>query len=716
MNGTAARFFRLGVSLAALVTLGWVLTGQAARPAKHHVSLVTDWSHRHLIFSQPRTAEELARATQDPRYAQQIIRRLARPMAPVPIPIEEDIRRISIPSAFGGTHHYRQNALQRDWSENLGSGGALPANVFPAKFSFDVTTASCATDPSPDFVVYSTGLLSSGSQASVVAYDNLYSGCTGTKPSVYWAYDTGGQVLTSPVFSYLGDQVAFVQTNGGGLGTLVILKWAASTTETVGGPLSLTAVAPSAYQACPAPCMTTIILRDHLGTALNDTTSSIYYDYEHDIGWVGGAIGWLHKITGVFKGTPAEVNNLTFPVKVRATTWLSSPVYDKRSGHVFVGDASGYLSYVDATTGIVTSTFPTQLDFGTGFVDSPIVDSGAQVVYAFASADGTAGCTGGADCAAVYQLNTSFPDGNGGSPVQVGNSVIFPAPASPLYSGGFDTPYITSRNGTGNLYVCGNTGGTPIIYQIPIAAGVMGAPTPGPQLSLTTQTPCSPISDIPNTNSAGTTDSIFVSAQTDGINTACAAGGCMYNFVTTEWQPNTMYAQNLEIVDSNFNIQAVVVNGKSGGLPPTWNATVGGTTPDGTAHWQTLGHLSGSAPAVWVASHAYARGRVILDSAGNLEICNVPGSSGTSAPAWMPNVGDITNDAAPLRWKNLGHNPSAAIAAAGGSSGIVMDNVVSSGTLAGASQVYFSTLGTQTCPTSGGSGSCAVQASSPGLN
>jgi hypothetical protein len=44
-----------------------------------------------------------------------------------------------------------------------------------------------------------------------------------------------------------------------------------------------------------------------------------------------------------------------------------------------------------------------------------------------------------------------------------------------------------------------------------------------------------------------------------------------------------------------------------------------------------------------------------------------------------------------------------------------MDNIVGSGTLAGASQVYFSTQGNQTCSTSGGSGGCAVQASQSAL-
>jgi len=50
----------------------------------------------------------------------------------------------------------------------------------------------------------------------------------------------------------------------------------------------------------------------------------------------------------------------------------------------------------------------------------------------------------------------------------------------------------------------------------------------------------------------------------------------------------------------------------------------------------------------------------------------------------------------------------------GGTSGIIIDNTVGTGTLAGASQVYFSTLGSQTCGTSG-SGGCAVQASQSAL-
>ena len=93
MNGTATRFLRLGVSLAGLVTLGWVLTGQAAKPVRH--SVPTDWSHRHLIFSHPRSAEQAARVSQDPRYLQQVYRRQQRLALPAALPERSTCRRAS---------------------------------------------------------------------------------------------------------------------------------------------------------------------------------------------------------------------------------------------------------------------------------------------------------------------------------------------------------------------------------------------------------------------------------------------------------------------------------------------------------------------------------------------------------------------------------------------------------------------------------------------
>ena len=54
-----------------------------------------------------------------------------------------------------------------------------------------------------------------------------------------------------------------------------------------------------------------------------------------------------------------------------------------------------------------------------------------------------------------------------------------------------------------------------------------------------------------------------------------------------------------------------------------------------------------------------------------------------------------------VSWTDLGVIATSALAAAGGTSGIVIDNTASSGTIAGTSQVYFSTLGNRTCGPTG---------------
>jgi hypothetical protein len=720
MNGTAARFLRSGMALSGLVVLAWVLTGHAAKPAKHGIPLPSDWSHQHLIFSRPGTAEQLARVSKDPRYWQQIQRReqaLVMPASTVgdaaaPAPIK-----------------WHGKKLRRDWSEDLGAGASVGAGNYPAKFSFRGTTANCASDATPDFVVYSTGLFGSISQANIVAYDNLYSGCTGTKPSVYWAYNTSGQVLTSPVISQDGSQVAFVQTSGG-LGTLVLIRWAAGT-GVVGSPLVPTPETPANYVGCTAPCMTTVDLRDRLNVATDDTTSSVFYDYGNDIGWVGGAGGWLHKITGVFKGVPTEVHNAAFPVQVSTAAFpvhgstaapntLSSPVYDGVSQKVFVGDFGGFLYWVNSTTAAITQS--SQLDFGTGIVEGPIVDSANGFVYVFASSDGTVGnllCNVGANaCAAVYQLTTAFAVGDPGTEVTAGTSLASGFTPNPMYIGAFDDAYYTSGNATGNLYVCGNTGQSPALYQIPILAGVLPLTGSGtPMLALTSASfspACSPVADVMNPNLAGgATERLFVSVQDHGVATGCGGTGCILNFVDTPYQKSTAYQLHQQILDTRLNIEEVIQAGTTG-TTGAFSQTVGTIRIDGSVHWINQGPLSPTPLLTWTATITEVKGNRIVDSNGNIEaVTSSGGTTGGSTPTWNTTVGASTTDGT-VTWINAGASLIATLPATGGTSGIIIDNVLN-GALTGTSQVYFSTLSDQVCGTSG-TGGCAVQASQPGLN
>jgi hypothetical protein len=710
MNGTAARFLRLGVSLSGLLALGWVLTGQAAKPVQE--GLPTDWSHSHVIFSPPASDEQARLIGADPRYWQQLRRR---EQSLIVSPEAADLASVR-------PQPVRRSASSGLWSEDLGSGAAPGAGNYPAKFSFSISTANCGGAAKPDYVVYSTGLLGAGAQASVVAYDNLYSGCGGTVPSVYWAYNTGGLILTSPVLSRDGTQVAFVQTSGSptGLAGLVVLKWKASATETVFSPGVPTVVSAALYHTCVAPCMTEVFLHDGNGVAVDDRTSSPFYDYTSDIAWVGGANGWLHKLTGVFNATPTEVTTGGYPVHVNSSNpnSLSDPVYDQVSKNVFVGDAGGFLNQVASAT--ATFKKSAQLDFGSGLLQTPILDQTNGLVYVFSSSDGTATCTAGVACSAVYELTTTFAAGSAGSKVTVGNSVVngtLPNP-NPLYIGGFDSTYYSSAGATGNLYVCGNTGSVPTLYRVPLTAGTFSTAIAIAALTPGGRTPsCSPVTDFSNANTiVGTAEHVFFSVQNFGR--PCANTGCMMNFVSLPWKASTHFNVGQQIINLRtatniLYIQTAVGAGTTAGTIPVWTATVGAKTVDGSVTWLNQGVTTATALGGWTASHAYGGQARIFDGT-NVQITPSAGTSGTTIPFWNTTVGGNTTDNG-VTWINAGPWPNAALAASSGTGGVIIDNSVASGTLAGASQVYFFTLGNQLCTTSGGTGGCAMQASQSSL-
>jgi len=248
--------------IAVLIAAPFLANGQDAQTPRPK-GVVWDWTHHHLIYSNPKAADPAVREKilNDPRYIMQQQKRgvavdagadraaaaaesapasssaskqpdashkmsamkqgtpagprmlpagMVKAIIPPPGGASEPI-----PAAADSKHH----RIKKDWSETLGatsgtagaSAGTTGLGEFPATFSTGGT--SCT-----DFAVFNTGLASSSSQADIVAYDNLYSTCNSGVPTVYWAYNNGSlggpssTITNSPVLSADGTQVAFVQT------------------------------------------------------------------------------------------------------------------------------------------------------------------------------------------------------------------------------------------------------------------------------------------------------------------------------------------------------------------------------------------------------------------------------------------------------------------------------------------------------------------------
>ena len=479
----------------------------AQQSASQGMGVPNDWTHQHVVFSDPGTFQEAmtngtydkwARTVNDPRYQLQQMKRKA------------TLQSAGKQSAGSGVATGSPVAPPQDWSMNMGTGAKVGAGQYPAKWSFSTTTAYCDSDSAPDFVVYNTGLAGSSTHASIIAYDNLYSGCNAPFPRIYWQYNTaGGTISTGPVLTTDGTQVAFIQSTSS-VASLVLLKWAKSSSLVT--PWSVPA---STYRGCTAPCMTVITLDG----SPNVTRSAPFYDYHNDVLYVGDDSGTLHKFTNIFvSGTPAEVTgggtSSGWPQTVSAGNILTGPLYDRASDNVFVASSDGTLIRIPGTGGSNNIVVSAKVANGAGFGDAPIVDSQAGSVYVFAFCDTTKTCSlTGFARSAVFQFSTSFGAGTTGIERTFGyayNATI----KNILYIGAFDNLYYSSGNQTGNLYVCavghGIVADQPTLWQVPFTNNVMGTPVEGPWLSRGLG--CSPVTEFLN----GSTDWIFLSTHAVG--------------------------------------------------------------------------------------------------------------------------------------------------------------------------------------------------------
>jgi hypothetical protein len=567
--------FVLGGAITLAVFLGTRTRAQG--PTGNPSHLPFDWSHRHLVFSRPNSFWRAWELQKEPRYFYQWGRQNGWALRSANSHVwshERDRDRDRDDDGDGGSAP-GNNSARQDWAMSLGANGTVGAGQSPAKFSFDITAAPSCT---ADYVAFTTSLAGSATVPSIVGFDNLYSTqpaaggfCSNAGPSVKWAYntnpagDTTGTTLTSPVLSYDGTKIAFIEsrTNANGGSILHILKWKPGAGVAVQGTIAAPATPDTLMAAgtawnttnCPAAnsCTADIVFNG----AQPDTVSAPFYDYAQDVIYVGDDNGSVHKFTGVFNGTPAEVTALPWPIPVNAGTILTGPVFDSVSKNIFVADNSGRLSFI-REVGSIVGTAPlctapcldaTNQSLTGSVVDPPIVDGSTGRVLVF---DGT---ETSANNGSMFQFDTALTTLSKVTVKIGGNTTTLITPATVadvLHSGAFDDAYFSVGPASGHLYTCGKDPGfnnRPAIYQFSFnAAGVLqtaGIPVPLKNLTTTFSLigdACSPVTEVKN----GATDRIFFSFATNanppsggGTATGCTAGqGCVASIVLGgAWPP-----------------------------------------------------------------------------------------------------------------------------------------------------------------------------------
>ncbi len=554
-------------------------SGQTIDSVDGRVGLPWDWSHRHVIFPTPETEQLRRRLDADPRFAHQHLYRTMPQYAP------GDLSSAIRGAGLHANDEVTISGATRDWNQAVGAAAiTLSSPTYPAKYSFSVTstTPSCAND----YVVY-TLPVSSASNFNVIAFNNLYpTFCTGTVPSVLFAYNGSqatGTLSTSPVLSLDGTKIAFVEKASAST-QFHVLRWrSGDKSATFPKPYNAAVLPSCVTTAAPAPC--------EYSLSFSTTTSTLgapFIDYTNDTAYVTDDKGKLYAIKPVFNATPTSPPALVsgYPITL-STTRLTAPTYDSVSGNVFVAD-TGKLYYVRTKStssgtclsgsapceGTKSITFASGSGLST-ILEAPIVDSTNGTVFVFAySGPAYTFASHAYNGDIVLQSNTTLSVTNiANLSGTSGNST-----ASTIYNGTFDNAYYNNA-ANGKIYACGenNSGHTGTLWAVGFASATAiktGAAGFGP-LTLTTASltgaasPCSSLTEAYNTPAGK--DFLYM-----GVASKCAfsgsATGCIMAFslgssLTSSTFPTTTAAT----FPSNSGSSGIIIDNVLSGTANTTN-------------------------------------------------------------------------------------------------------------------------------------------------
>jgi hypothetical protein len=674
-----------------------------------------DWSHHHVIFSNPGTEqeaiqgdhyEEWQKTVNDPRYVIQQLKKNLPVQGPAAADVEYRIQWISDADSdparpgpteasaplfgfrwphrgpiFPGRWPLRLPEVQRDWSMTSGGTGGLLPNHYPAKYSLLLTAASQSQASCSDFIVFPTGIIGSSTQATVVVYNNLYkTTCSTPNPGILLSINTGGMANTSPVLSLDGTQVAYIQSAATTSINITLTSSSKNFTVTTGTVSSSNVGNAIAGAGIPTGTSIATVTSSTAGTLNAAATASetkeaatIAGDASLVLVQIGSGGG-----SGVSSPlSPAAVSNAsyrsctapcftTFSLSGSRSDANSAPFYvyyDPTHGntdYLYVGDDGGY---VHEFTGV--------------FLGTPAEVTTNWPVYTYSSSTET----GGTVTNGTPALNSPVYDSTSGN-IFVGDTsgylhqfAVGTTPGTVNTSGHLEY----GTNGMDSVIVDSSTD---IAYQF---VGYSDDTTDSRPSYINFFTTTSPISansgfgtgvHYPNTSStsrpAGTSTIQFTGTFD---NTYFTGNGTTGNIYTCS--DGVLYQIPLSTITSS------TVNTFS-------------TPTSAAAKCSPVSEFYNTTTSIdWIFMSAAAN---VTKSGGNT----------TCTGACVLNYNVTTSS-------NTTGTPTAGLAETGGTSGIVIDNAASGG----GSEIYFTSLGGSTCAGNGttgsGTGSCAVQATQAGL-
>jgi hypothetical protein len=290
-----------------------------------------------------------------------------------------------------------------------------------------------------------------GSQANIVAFNQLYSGsgtslCGHTNPEFIFSYASGvGPVATSPSLSVGGTGISFVENDPNIGAILHVLTFGSGSTEY--GTSASCASNNNGGATLPTCATNPVIPGSTSGSTANDfmlplglvaanaatgvagaadSFSSPFTDYANDTTYVGDNNGYLYAVTPTFKGTPAYAGG-NFPVHVSPSPAAVSP------------------TGITATTTVVTVTVANSLSIGELVTIVGVGANGTHCTAADAAAiNGTQ--TVASATATKFTFGATIPTATTSPGCTVTSATVTPG------SNYLSSP-VVDEGGTGNIFV-----------------------------------------------------------------------------------------------------------------------------------------------------------------------------------------------------------------------------------------------------------------------